>query len=57
MEPVFMLLGHSAAAAAVQCIDYDCAVQDINYKTLAKTLRAEGQVLSMSAAALRKSAK
>lgn len=57
MEPVFMLLGHSAAAAAVQCIDSDCAVQDINYKTLAKTLRAEGQVLSMSAAALRKSAK
>jgi len=43
MEPVFMVLGHSAAAAAVQCIDCGKFVQDINYRTLAKVLRDEGQ--------------
>lgn len=47
MEPVFMILGHSAAAAAVQCIDSARAVQDINYRELARTLRKEGQVLSV----------
>jgi len=57
MEPVFMLLGHSAAAAAVQCIDSDRAVQDINYRELAGTLRKEGQVLSMRDVRAGKSAK
>ena len=45
MEPVFMILGHSAAAAAVQAIDTGVDVQDINYPRLAGTLRREGQVL------------
>ena len=57
MEPVFMILGHSAAAAAVQCIDSDCAVQDINYRELAHTLRKEGQVLSVRDIRTGKSAK
>lgn len=48
MEPVFMILGHSAAAAAVQCIDSGRDVQDINYSQLASTLRREGQVLAVS---------
>ena len=46
MEPVFMILGHSAAAAAVQSIDDNLDVQDINYIKLAKTLRKEGQILN-----------
>jgi len=47
MEPVFMILGHSAAAAAVQSIDDNLDVQDIDYIKLAKTLRREGQILNV----------
>ena len=46
MEPVFMILGHSAGAAAVQCVDRDLAVQDMDYWDLSKTLRKEGQIFS-----------
>ena len=45
MEPVFMILGHSAAAAAVISIDSNTAVQDVDYESLAERLRKDGQVL------------
>ncbi|MBN2415433.1 FAD-dependent oxidoreductase [bacterium] len=45
MEPVFMVLGQSAATAAVQAIDAGCAVQDVDYPALRDRLLADGQVL------------
>jgi hypothetical protein len=45
MEPVFMILGHSAAAAAVLAIDAGCAVQDLPYSKLRARLLEDGQVL------------
>lgn len=34
MEPVFMILGQSAATAAVIAIDANCGVQDVDYRVL-----------------------
>jgi hypothetical protein len=45
MEPVFMILGQSAATAAVLAIDDNLAVQDLPYEKIKKRLRADGQVL------------
>jgi hypothetical protein len=45
MEPVFMILGQSAATAAVMAIDGRLAVQDVPYATLRARLLADGQVL------------
>ena len=45
MEPVFMILGQSAATAAVQAINEDVSVQGINYEKLCERLLADGQVL------------
>tara|TARA_R100001132_G_scaffold27305_1_gene32124 strand:+ start:2956 stop:5103 length:2148 start_codon:yes stop_codon:yes gene_type:complete len=45
MEPVFMVLGQSAATAACQSIDAGQAVQDIDYTQLRKKLIADKQVL------------
>jgi hypothetical protein len=45
MEPVFMILGQSAATAAVMAIDEDVAVQDLPYDRLRQRLVADGQVL------------
>jgi len=45
MEPVFMILGQSAATAAVLAIDGDFAVQDVPYAALRARLLADGQVL------------
>jgi hypothetical protein len=45
MEPVFMVLAHSAATAAVMAIDRGIAVQDVPYADLRSRLLAEGQVL------------
>ena len=45
MEPVFMILGQSAATAAVLAIDQNLAVQDVPYATLRARLLADGQVL------------
>jgi hypothetical protein len=45
MEPVFMVLGQSAATAASLAIDGDLAVQEVNYDSLKERLRADGQVL------------
>ena len=47
MEPVFMILGQSAAAAACIAIDNKQSVQEVNYKKLKETLLDNGQVLSM----------
>jgi len=47
MEPVFMILGQSAAIAACKAIDVDHAVQDIPYKALKEKLLERGQVLSL----------
>jgi len=48
MEPVFMILGQSAATAAVQAIETPCAVQDVDYDALRRQLRADGQRLTRS---------
>jgi len=45
MEPVFMILGQSAATAAAHAIDEQCAVQDISYDRLRKRLLKDGQQL------------
>lgn len=45
MEPVFMILGQSAATAAIQAIDNGCAVQDVDYEQLRERLLADGQRL------------
>jgi len=45
MEPVFMVLGQSAATAAVQAIEQGVNVQDIDPARLQARLLADGQVL------------
>lgn len=45
MEPVFMLLGQSAATAASQAIGTEVAVQDVDYSVLRKQLLQDGQIL------------
>jgi hypothetical protein len=45
MEPVFMILGESAAVAAVMALDAQKPVQDIDVSRLQQRLRADGQVL------------
>jgi hypothetical protein len=47
MEPVFMILGQSAAIAASKAIDIDHAVQDIPYEALKEKLLERGQVLAL----------
>ena len=56
MEPVFMILGESAATAAVLAIDGKLAVQDVPYTKLRELLLKQGQVLEYktSGAALEK---
>jgi hypothetical protein len=50
MEPVFMVLGQSAATAAVLAIDARVPVQDVPYPTLRQRLLEDGQVLELAAA-------
>ncbi len=45
MEPVFMVLGQSAAMAACLSIDKGCAVQDLPYEELNTKLLEAGQVI------------
>jgi FAD dependent oxidoreductase len=45
MEPVFMILGQSAATAASIAIDDDVAVQDVNYPKLRQRLLEDNQHL------------
>lgn len=47
MEPVFMILGQSAAVAACLAIDENMAVQDVEYEKLKNILLEKGQVLTM----------
>ncbi|MFZ5828971.1 MAG: FAD-dependent oxidoreductase [Planctomycetota bacterium] len=48
MEPVFMILGQSAATAASMAIDGGLAVQEVPYDRLRERLLADGQVLEYS---------
>lgn len=48
MEPVFMILGQSAAAVGVLAIDRQCKVQDVPYEVLRERLIEAGQVLEYS---------
>ncbi|MDR2704862.1 MAG: FAD-dependent oxidoreductase [Planctomycetaceae bacterium] len=48
MEPVFMILGQSAATAAVLAINENIDVQKLDYETLKKCLTEDGQRLSYS---------
>jgi hypothetical protein len=45
MEPVFMILGQSAATAAVLALEDGLAVQDVPYARLRERLLRDGQVL------------
>ena len=49
MEPVFMILGQSAATAAAIALDDDVAVQDVDYERLAAQLTRDGQILALPA--------
>lgn len=49
MEPVFMILGQSAATAAALAIDAKVPVQDIDYAALRADLVARGQILEKPA--------
>ncbi|WP_194777537.1 FAD-dependent oxidoreductase [Pararhodonellum marinum] len=48
MEPVFMILGQSAATAAALAIDENIAVQDLPYEKLQERLKSDGQVMRLS---------
>jgi hypothetical protein len=50
MEPVFMVLGQSAATAAVMAIDDKLDVQAVGYEKLRKRLLADKQVLEYTTA-------
>ncbi len=45
MEPVFMILGQSAASIAAMAADNDEKVQNVSYAQLQKQLVADGQIL------------
>ena len=49
MEPVFMILGQSAATAAVLAMDAGIAVQDVPYARLRERLLRDGQILEYRA--------
>jgi hypothetical protein len=49
MEPVFMVLGESAARAACLCLDHDLAAGDLPYDRLRGRLVEAGQVLAWAA--------
>jgi hypothetical protein len=50
MEPVFMILGQSAATAAALAARADGVVQDVPYEALRERLLADGQVLEFTPA-------
>jgi hypothetical protein len=52
MEPVFMILGQSAATAAVMALDKGIAVQELDYEQLKAQLLKDKQVLTAPAKAL-----
>jgi hypothetical protein len=46
MEPVFMVMGQSAATAACLAIDAGIPVQDLAYETLKEQLIRDKQILN-----------
>ena len=46
MEPVFMILGQSAATAASIAIDEDISVQEVRYEKLREQLEKDDQRLA-----------
>jgi len=47
MEPVFMILAHTAATAAAMAIEAGVPVQQVPYEALRERLLAEGQILDL----------
>lgn len=47
MEPVFMILGQSAATAAVMALNEDLAVQDVDYGRLKEILLNDKQIVDL----------
>jgi hypothetical protein len=47
MEPVFMILGQSAATAAAMAIDDGIPVQQLDYAKLRRRLTADAQILGV----------
>jgi len=45
MEPVFMMLGHAAGAAAALAAGNDTTVQEVNYPKVRAQLLADGQII------------
>ncbi|TDU64140.1 FAD dependent oxidoreductase [Prosthecobacter fusiformis] len=52
MEPVFMVLGQSAATAAVHAIEQGTTIQGIDYEKLKARLEQDGQMLDFETPAL-----
>ena len=50
MEPVFMILGQSAALAALLALRSDCPTQDVDYAELRRELERNGQVTAVPSA-------
>ena len=48
MEPVFMILGQSAATVAALSLEADKAVQEIPYAQTRQVLEVDGQVLELN---------
>ena len=48
MEPVFMILGQTAATAAALTIDAKVPVQQVKYTALRNRLLADGQILEFA---------
>jgi hypothetical protein len=48
MEPVFMILGQSAATAAVLANEQQTSVQDVDYRLMRQRLLADGQVINFA---------
>jgi hypothetical protein len=46
MEPVFMILGQTAATASALAIDQSCGVQKVEYSQLRRRLEADKQILN-----------
>jgi hypothetical protein len=55
MEPVFIILGQSAATAACMAIDANISVQEVPYDQLKQKLLADGQVLEYAPPPAKKS--
>jgi hypothetical protein len=56
MEPVFMILGQSAATAAVMAIEEAIPVQELPYPRLRRRLRDDGQILQAEDVSVEKAA-